>query len=67
MQCMPGTAFSRDSNFTSREFRIRSVVFYVFFFAGVYVVSFDENFVRCCVCWVVRFGVQGLEDGQGLF
>ena len=37
------------------------------FFAGVYVVSFDENFVRCCVCWVVRFGVQGLEDGQGLF
>jgi hypothetical protein len=21
------------------------------FFAGVYVVSFDEIFVRCCVCW----------------
>ena len=30
-----GTAFYRDSNFTSREFRIRSVVFCVFFFLWI--------------------------------
>ena len=29
-------------------------------------VSVDEMFVKCCVCWgAVRFGVQGLEEGQG--
>ena len=44
---------------------------YDWFWVWVYVVSFDDFFVKCCVCCVYVGGCEvwgsGLEDGQGPF